>query len=273
MDIRKLLAGEGRTAHTVGQYMSLLQRLHRRATGKPEMENLLWLHDVDAISKALAAYKPASCKLYLVPVMILLRRGKHDELFQKYHVMFVKAMHEIADEKKSGNLFDEAALASITKGEIERLKKVLAKNVKERLSQKGPNSLNEQEKTLLMQHLMLSLYTAIVPLSSDLANVPIVRLGQSHNEKSIDAIVEVCIKTFVLWGHKRRGEKEEKIAFSRAINNQIAESLRLFPRRFILSDATGEEGMSPKVLRQTFSAIFGETVIPNSSIVRLFGRA
>lgn len=276
MDIRSLLTSEGRTAHTVEQYISLLERLHRRATGAKLMENLLWLNDVDSVSKALAEYKPASCKLYLVPVMLLLKKGQHEGLLPKYHALFVKAMHDMAGKRIAQKIDGGVVLESITQDDIERMKRVLAKKVKDTLTPKGPDSLNEKEKTILMQNLMLSLYTAVVPLRTDLTNVPIVRLGETHSDKSVDTVVEVCIKTFILQrAQKKRGNTndEAKLEFSRALNNQIAESLRLFPRKYLLSNTTGDECMSQKILRQTFSAIFGKTCIPTGSIIQLFDRA
>lgn len=80
MDITKLLAAEGRSTSTITQYLLLLQRLHKRVTGRPNMENLVWLSDVDAVSTALTGYKPASRKLYLIPVLLLLKRGQHEGL-------------------------------------------------------------------------------------------------------------------------------------------------------------------------------------------------
>jgi hypothetical protein len=274
MDITNLLASRGRSTETVKQYLSLLQRLHKRATGDPNMENLLWLNDVDAVSAALENYKPASRKLYLVPIILLLKRGQHKELLDRYHVLFVDAMHQIAQGKKSSQLADEQTVATtVGKDEIERTRRTLLKDVKERLSPKEPGTLSEKEKSLLMQSLMLNLYTAIVPLHSDLASIPVVRLGETRKDKSTDALVETCINTFVLCRGCRRQHKEGvKVELPRALNNQIAESLRLFPRKFVLSNVTGDEGMSAKVLKRAFSTIFFQdgTILDNRSILRLF---
>ena len=100
MDLTTLLSGEGRTLKTIGQYTALLHRLHKRITGSEIMENLLWLNEVDAVARSLEGYKPASRKVYLIPILILLRRGQHHELTAKYHTMFLDAMHELTAQKK-----------------------------------------------------------------------------------------------------------------------------------------------------------------------------
>jgi hypothetical protein len=64
------------------------------------MENLLWLNEVDAVSRSLEGYKPASRKVYLIIKLILLRREQHHELTAKYHSMFPNAMHELTAQKK-----------------------------------------------------------------------------------------------------------------------------------------------------------------------------
>ena len=90
MDLTTLLSGEGRTLKTIDQYTALLYRLHKRTTGSEIMENLLWLNEVDAVARSLEGYKPASRKVYLIPILILLRRGKHHELTAKYPTMFLE---------------------------------------------------------------------------------------------------------------------------------------------------------------------------------------
>lgn len=139
--------------------------------------------------------------------------------------------------------------------------------------QKTAGTLSEKEKSLLLQSLMLSLYTAIVPLHSDLANVAVVRLGETRQDKSADALVETCINTFVLYrARKRQNGDETKVELPRGLNNQIAESLRLFPRKFVLSNVTGDAGMPLKILKRAFSTIFFKdgTVVDSRSIIRLF---
>ncbi|GAQ82260.1 hypothetical protein KFL_001050230 [Klebsormidium nitens] len=228
MDITKLLAGEGRSTSTITQYLSLLQRLHKR-------------------------------------------RGQHEGLLQRYHALFVEAIHDLAEERKTEQ---EVMKTAVGKAEIERMKKCLAKEIKEKLYPKGAGNLSDLEKGLLLQSLMLSLYSAIKPLHSDLCHVKVVRLGETRTDRLVDSIVETCINKFTFHRacKKQTGEETRFELVPRALNNQIADSLRLFPRKYVLSNSTGDEGMPSKALKRAFSTIFFKdgTVLDNSSLVRLF---
>lgn len=136
------------------------------------------------------------------------------------------------------------------------MKKSLAKEVKEKLYPKGAGNLSDSEKGLLLQSLMLSLYSAIRPLHSDLSHVKVVRLGEAHTERSEDSLVETCINKFTFHrACKQQIGEETGFELPRALNNQIADSLRLFPRKYVLSNSTGDKGMPLKALKRAFSMI------------------
>jgi hypothetical protein len=253
MDLTTLLSGEGRTLKTIEMYAALLHRLHKRATSLGSMENLLWLNNVDAVSRSLEGYKPASRKVYLVPILILLRRGKHHDLTEKYHALFVNAMHELTAQRKGLKQDETVVTPEITMADVLKKKRQLATPAKDLLA-KQPGTLSSPEKRLLMQYLVLVLYTGIQPLPSDMSAVSIARLGESIAEITGDCLAEERIEKFTFYP-KRTKKTVQRGEFSLpcAINKVVSESLKVFPRKFLLSNDAGGAKVTPGELRRLFS--------------------
>lgn len=89
------------------------------------METLLWLDEVNAVSRSLEGYKPASRKVYLIPILILLGRGQHRELTAKYHSMFLNAMHELTAQKKGLQHDETVVTPEITLADVLKKKRQL----------------------------------------------------------------------------------------------------------------------------------------------------
>jgi hypothetical protein len=273
MDLTTLLSGEGRTLKTIEMYAALLHRLHKRATSLGSMENLLWLNNVDAVSRSLEGYKPASRKVYLVPILILLRRGKHHDLTAKYHTLFVAAMHELTAQRK-GLKQDETVLTpEITLADVFKKKRQFASPAKDLLA-KQPGTLTSPEKRLLMQYLVLVLYTGMSqPLPFDMSAVSIARLGESISEITSDCLAEERIEKFTFYPKrtKKTGQRGE-FSLPCAINKVVSESLKVFLRKFLLSNDAGGAKVTPGELRRLFSSMFLDegTVMDFDAVLALF---
>lgn len=278
MDLITLLSGDGRTIKTINQYTALLHRLHKRTTGSTSMENLLWLNNVDGVSRALEGYKAASKKVYLVPILILLRRGRHDELVARYHELFVKAMHDLNAQKK-GLKPDETIVApDITLEDMLKKKKQLSAQAKELLT-KSPGSLTSPQKRILMQYLMLVLYTGIQGHGhppSDMSTVLIARLGESIADVTTDGLAEERIEKFTFYPKRTRKECTPRGDFSLppVVNKVVSESLKVFPRRYLLSNDSGTAKMAPGELQRVFSSLFLEdgTVMDFDGVMKIFSQ-
>lgn len=272
MDLTTLLSGEGRTLKTIGQYTALLHRLHKPITGSEIMENLLWLNEVDAVARSLEGYKPASRKVYLIPILILLRRGQHHELTAKYHTMFLDAMHELTAQKKGLQKDETVVHPQITLADVLKKKRQLAAPAKDILA-KDSGTLTSPEKRLLMQYLMLTLYTGIQPLPSDMSAVTIARLGESIAEITSDCLAEERIEKFTFYPKrsKKMGPRGE-FSLPCAVNKLVSESLKVFPRKFLLSNEAGSAKMTPGDLRRLFSMLFLDegTVMEFEAVLQLF---
>jgi hypothetical protein len=99
MDLRNLLSSPKRSDTTVTQYISILNRLHRMVTQSDDdyFSDLDWLQDVEVFMASLSHYKAPSRKLYIVPIIVLLKGNKEGELLMKYSEELEKFVKEISD--------------------------------------------------------------------------------------------------------------------------------------------------------------------------------
>lgn len=266
MELAELLSGEGRSEGSIRQYISLLNRLHKRTTGSAVMENLLWLHDVEAVTRALDGYKPASKKLYIIPILILLRKGQHHELATKYYEHFKQAMHELSQERKGSLPGEKVVTTGVSIEAVHAKRRELLRQIK------GLGADAGNQRPLLMQYLILTLYTGISSLPSDLSRVRVVRLGERIEGDTIDHLVEERIEKFSLLPRRKKAAGTGKIQLAPSVNKAVSESLKLFPRKFLLSSQDGKSHMSAGELRRPFSSLFLSegTVMDLSAILQIF---
>ena len=124
-----------------------------------------------------------------------------------------------------------------------------------------------------MQYLMLTLYTGIQPLPSDMSAVTIARLGESIAEITSDCLAEERIEKFTFYPKrsKKMGPRGE-FSLPCAVNKLVSESLKVFPRKFLLSNEAGSAKMTPGDLRRLFSMLFLDegTVMDFEAVLQLF---
>lgn len=247
----------------MAQYISILKRLHRMVTGSDDLKDIEWLRDVDPVMEAISHYKPPSKKLYVVPVVVLLKGCKESEPHAKYSDELEKCTKEIASKDNLEQTKTERELKNwITlkdvKNKIDKLQRVIRK----RIVGKKPEEIDVEDRKIITYHLILNLYSKMNPLRNDYAEVKIIPHGQeqSEDDRKLNVLVEDPPGSYTMHmrhykTHKAYGDKTS--VFPRSVNKVVRDSLRLFPRTYLLSNLTnGEQPMLPTYLSKTFNQIF-----------------
>ena len=265
MDLRSLLSGPKRSDTTVTQYISILNRLHRMVTHSDDdyFSDLNWLQDVENVMASLSRYKPPSRKLYIVPVIVLLKGNKEGELLIKYSEELEKCVKEISDNDNLAQSKTERELKNwITFNDVRDKIKQLQRTIKKKIVVKRIEDITVEDRKLITHHVILNLYSRICPLRNDFADVKIIPYGreQTEAEKQMNVLVEEAPGCYTLLlrhykTHKAYGDQTH--VFPKPLNKVISDSLRLFPRNYLLSNLKdGDIAMTPAYLSQTSSQIF-----------------
>jgi hypothetical protein len=255
MDLTSLLSREGRNPQTIKQYLSVLQRLHKRVTGAAEMQDLSWLVDHGKVLEALQIYKPASRKLYLVPILALLEKGENVDLRAKYQKEFTHAMHEVTKSKRTKTV-EEAPEVVPEEAQDKEPERDLDKETK-RIFKKTALGVTDEDKNTIMQALASKLLQEVDV--GDKIGLPIYRLGVSDKQTSGNSCIEETILKFAIVVRKRGHQQTTPL--SRQLNKLIGDSLKAFPRRFLLaSPKDGDRPMTGAALAKCLAPILGKHV-------------
>jgi hypothetical protein len=264
MDVRNLLSGVKRSDTTVTQYISILNRLHRMVTdSEDEFSDLNWLLDVETVMAALSHYKPPSRKLYIVPVIVLLKGSGDTELLTNYSEELEKCAKEISESENLAQSKTERELKNwITFNDVRDKIKQLQRIIKKKIVDKKIEDIGVEDRKVITHHLILSLYSKMNPLRNDYADVKIIPYGreQTDSEKSMNVLDEEAPGCYTLLlrhykTHKAYGDQTH--VFPKPLNKIVSDSLRLFPRAYLLSNLKdGDIPMTPAYLSQTSSQIF-----------------
>ncbi|GAQ90327.1 hypothetical protein KFL_006280020 [Klebsormidium nitens] len=184
-------------------------------------------------------------------------------------------MHELTAEHKGVHPDETVVETEITVDDILKKKRQIGVQARELLS-KAPGTLAPVAKRLLMQFLMLTLYTGIQALPSDLSAVEIARLGEKISEITTDCLAEERIEEFTFYpkrtsvaSMRKAGANRGKFSLPPSINRVVAGSLKVFPRAYLLSNEAGTSKMPPGNLRRIFSSMFlNEGSLMNSESVK-----
>jgi hypothetical protein len=254
MDVRSLLTGPKRSDTTVTQYISILQRLHRMVTRSDddEFSDLDWLQDVETVMASLSHYKPPSCKLYIVPVIVLLKGTKEGELLIRYSEELEKCVKEISDNENQAQSKTDRELKNwITFNDVRDKIKQLQRTIKKKIVVKEVEDITVEDRKVITHHLILSLYSKMNPLRNDYADVKIVPYGreQTEAEQKTNVLVEEapgCYKLLLRHYKRHKAYGDQTHVFPKPLNKVVSDSLRLFPRAYLLCNLKdGDVAMTP----------------------------
>ena len=95
----------------------------------------------------------------MIPILILLRKGQHHELATKYNEHFKRAMHEVSEERKGSLPGEKVVTTGISIEAVHAKRRELLRQIK------ALGADASDQRPLLMQYLILTLYTGIDPLA------------------------------------------------------------------------------------------------------------
>lgn len=263
MDLRNLLSGDRRSDTTVTQYITILERLHRLVTDSNGLEDTDWLQDVDSVMQSIAHYKPGSKKLYLVPVVVLLRACNEVELHSRYSEELETCTKAITSNDNMEQTKTERELKNwITLKDVKDKIGKLQRTIRKRVVIKDLKDIDIEDRRIITHHLILNLYSKMNPLRNDYAEVKIIPHGseQSEADRKLNVLVEdpPGAYTMVLRHYKTHKAYGDMVSvFPKSVNKIVSDSLRLFPRKYLLSNLTnGEQPMTPAYLSKIFGQVF-----------------
>jgi hypothetical protein len=263
MDLRALLSGDRRSDTTVTQYIAILKRLQRMVTGAEDLKDIEWLQDLESVMGAIEHYKPGSRKLYIVPVVVLLKGCNENDLHAKYSNELEKCTKDIASKDNMEQTKTERELKNwITLKDVKDKINKLQRTIRRKIMVKKIDQIDVEDRRIITHHLILNLYSKMNPLRNDYAEVKIIPHGheQSQADQKLNVLVEAPPGSYTMYlrhykTHKAYGDKTA--VFPKSVNKIVSDSLRLFPRSYLLSNLTnGEQPMSPAYLSKTFGQIF-----------------
>jgi hypothetical protein len=132
-----------------------------------------------------------------------------------------------------------------TLDQINERRKELQRHVNRKILHKRPGELTDEDKFVLFCHLILCLYSYQPAIRNDYSDCPVVLLKDTKTAETRDImfgsgnyLLEIAQDQFrlVLNDYKTiRHHGPTSIDMSTRCNNVIAESLQVFPRKFLLS--------------------------------------
>jgi hypothetical protein len=262
MDLTALLRGDTRSESTACQYAKLLACVYRSVTGYDgPMPNLDWLEEVDSVMELLSKYKETSKKVHIVPLVVL-TRAHSPELAQKYEKELDKCIESIAKASKNGDQEKTQREVDnwVTLVDIRNKMRQLRRIIRDKIPPKSMDDRTVDDNRIVLQYLLLNLYTLLNPLRNDYADLRIVPCGESEADQSINVVTEEPRGKFTMTLRQYKTARKygpKTYIFPKQLNAVITESLSLFPRAYMLSNPTdGNQPMSPDYCSRVFGSIF-----------------
>ncbi len=178
MDLQSLFKKQKPNASdiTLKTYISNLQNLHKVINNKKDIDSLEFLEDIDKVLDALKEKSMQTIKNYLVPVVISLSsEDKYKTLIEKYNMKIKELQDKILDIYDKNEKSEKQEANWINHDEVLKLLRKLKKETKE-LFEKPMDKLNNKEKDLIQQYLIIYLYSgkSLPVLRNDYAEMKIV---------------------------------------------------------------------------------------------------
>lgn len=271
MDLNEIFNEGERSKKTIHHYKGLIKRLYTRVTGNDgSPPDLDWLEDIEAVKSQVMTMKPATKKLYTVPLMIVLRKLRKNDLFVEYQKLFQSFGKELRESKKDQTKTENETKNWVSMEEVNARIKELEADIS-RAKKEGLPLERDARKAVIM-HLCLCLYTKMPPLRNDYSNLKIMKPPYSIEPGKNVLYDKSGSYTLHLSKYKTsRAYGKQTIAMPECLNKTISESLKLFPRSFLLSKIDHpREPMSRNYLSVFMSKIFPGKKVGSSLFRKLY---
>jgi len=216
MDLNSLFKKQKPNASdiTLKTYISNLQNLHKVINNKKDIDSLEFLEDIDKVLDALKEKSMQTIKNYLVPVVISLSsEDKYKTLIEKYNMKIKELQDKILDIYDKNEKSEKQEANWLDHNEILKLLRKLKKDTKE-LFEKPMDKLNNKEKDLIQQYLIIYLYSgkSLPVLRNDYAEMKIVdedeKMSDNKNYLVIKKKGNPYFKLNAFKTSKYKGEQE-----------------------------------------------------------------
>lgn len=271
LDLDAIFNDPDKSKKTVHKYKTLVRTLYKKVCGENEtMTSLDWLRDTGAILNALKDLSPSTRRLYIIPLMMMLKHSDNASLYIKYQEMFQHAGREVRESQKEQTMSERDERNWVTKEDIDKkireLKGIVDASVKHQ------SSLSQKAIKALVQHLCLCLYTMMPPLRNDFCNIKLMQPPyEGKDGKNYLLETEPGRYTLILTKYKTSkcyGRKE--FVFPEDLNTIVQRSFQLYPRRYLLSKLNDpNEPMSHNYLSVFMSNIWSDKNVGSSLLRKL----
>lgn len=256
-----------RKPNTITQYSSHVVRLYRGLFGsEAEISGFAWFKEADKVITYLAETYSDKLSMQatgLNPLLVILKKEfpKDQESSIKTYYKRYQTVRDLMEKAKPPpQMLSESEYRNWkTLDQINELRVELQRKVNRNILPKSPDQLTVGDKVILMRYLVLSLYTNSPSLRNDLSNLPIIRFEDLHGQSARilmagtgNYLLEYAKDQYrvILKDFKTvRTHGVQNIELPQRSCNIISDSLRAFPRRFLLSRMrNGDEPMSDSQL-------------------------
>ena len=216
MDLQSLFKKQKPNASdiTLKTYIANLQNLHKIINNKKDIDSLEFLEDIDKVLDALKEKSMQTIKNYLVPVVISLSsEDKYKTLIEKYNMKIKELQDKILDIYDKNEKSEKQEANWINHEEVLKLLRKLKKETKE-LFEKPMDKLNNKEKDLIQQYLIIYLYSgkSLPVLRNDYAEMKVVdedeKMSDNKNYLVIKKKGNPYFKLNAFKTSKYKGEQE-----------------------------------------------------------------
>jgi hypothetical protein len=265
-----------RKPFTINQYCTRVQRLFKGMYApKEDFDSLDWVRDTARIIEYLK--RTYSTKLptqatYLNPLLVIARKLWPGEQ-QIYEALYNRytAVRKLMDDARPAQQMTEREFKNWrTLEEINQRRVELQRKVNRTIVPKRPEELTVGDRVTLLRYLVLCLYTQMNAIRNDWSDLPVVRfedLGSTAAREvmsgSRNCLVEFAKGSYSLHLNMYKTVKThgpQKLDIPVRLCNVIAESLQIFPRKYLLSRMrTPDAPMGSGYLTKFLAAIYPDT--------------
>jgi hypothetical protein len=236
---------------TIQQYINHVMRLFQGFKRQRDFTSFDWIKDADGIIKYFQEAYPTKLSMQATginPLLVIARKAFPDDkqLYDAYYQRYSDIRKLMEDAKPPLQQLTEREAANwMSLQQIVDRRVELQRHVNRKILNKKPKDLPDEDKIVLFRHLILCLYSYQPVIRNDYSDCPIVRLKDTKTAEARDImsgsgnyLLEIAQDQFRLVLNNYKSVKHHgptSIDMSTRCNNVIAESLQVFPRKFLLS--------------------------------------
>lgn len=264
---------------TIKQYVCHVVRLYKGLFGsKAKISDFEWLKDANRIITYFSETYSDKLSMQatgLNPLLVIVKKEfpKDQELYQMFYKRYMTVRDLMEKAKPPPQMLTESEYRNWkTLDQINELRVELQRKVNRNILPKLPAKLTVDDKVILMRYLVLSLYTNSPSLRNDFSNLPIIRFEDMNGPSARilmagtgNYLLEYAKDSYrvILRDYKTmRTHGVQNIELPQRTCNVISDTLRAYPRRYLLSRMrNGDEPMSRNYLTVFCSKIFPDAQV------------